>query len=155
MVTVPLSELEAQTGWPYPGISSWIDRLGIERLSDWANREAVSDADARRLIAEIQTANEESASLHQNYYAYLDQRERDKRAAGEAAFQVAVNRLAKEQVEFFNTSAEYAGVTGSLPIPLGGAAFSEANGIAAEEREKYERKHPQLTIEQFGKRKKR
>src|SRR5918997_4180835 len=94
---IPIEHIAGAVGHVPAAVKGWCSRLGIVIERDWANREVVTDSDARRIREEIERAGFESAQLHEAYSRYLDDWQRHQREAGEEAFQRFVSETLKHQ----------------------------------------------------------
>lgn len=156
---IALEEVMAQTGYNDSAIRGWMDKLKIKQLEDWSGRPAVAEEDATRVLLAIREAGREHAQLEQAYEIYRQDLERRKHDAGEEAF---VANLRKHLANQHSAAARidengdggyafYGGLSNTA-LPIGGAAYTEANEVAAQAREEYARKHPLEDFDTFAKR---
>jgi hypothetical protein len=131
----------------------WIRKLGVKVETDWSGREAVGEPDARKLLEAIRAAGREAAELHQAFEVHCRDWERRQHEAGELEFQRFIGEvLTQQRTSVLGTDYAYYGGQTTLAQPLGGAAYSEANDVAAAARESFAQREPRKTFDEFEKR---
>ena len=145
IILVPLTDLAARLNMPGQSVIQWAQQLKMKTTENWAGLPAISEADARKLIAAVEQSGRESAELHAAYEAYLQDWERRQRAAGEEAFQDFLEKALKHQRERALPSgyAFYGGVE-NLYQAAGAGVYVEANQRAAAAREEFAKRNPRI-----------
>jgi hypothetical protein len=154
---VPLMDLASRLNVPGDFVIGWVQRLKIKTEHNWAGFPAISEPDARKLIAAAEQSGRESAELHSAHEAYLQDWARRQRDAGEEAFTAYVDAALEHQRAraLPNGYAFYGGLE-HLWQPVGAGTYADANQRAAAARSEFAKRNPKITdIYEFEKRRKR
>lgn len=139
-----------------PQIHYWARELGLKVYEDWGGREALADEDAHRILVAIRGAQQESAELHEAHERYLKEWQAQQHAVGEKAFEeylvdaVQKQRAAADPDKLANRGYAFYGGLDSLPLPLGGTAYAQANNAAAAARDEFKKKNPPQSFDDFA-----
>jgi hypothetical protein len=149
---VSVAELADQVfGNSFPAAHSWIQRTKAKVVTDWRGEEAVSEADARKIVEGFEREKAAHVSKYQQYEAFKERRSREQRdyAASEAA-KVRAQELRADlsSMADYETNGEYhyVSTTGLASTPRSGAAAQAAYRAAFVE---YEKKNPLPSFENF------
>jgi hypothetical protein len=148
-VTIPLEEVASQIGGTPAYVLATYERLGIRPERDWAERDSISADEAHRVREAMREASKAAAELHKAFEAYTSDWKARQRDHGEQSFQEAIAREHQAQLEGLQPGGEYASITGSLPMPIGGGSYVRANEAAAAAREEFADKEPMLSFDEY------
>lgn len=95
--SVRLDELALQVGGSLEAVRYWITATKARVFTDWAGREVVTSDAAAEIVRSYKQAMAEQAAALDQYDAYVRDRERRYREAGESAFQKAVDQAMRDQ----------------------------------------------------------
>jgi hypothetical protein len=152
--TIPADWIAYELGLSPHSIVEWADRLGLEHRTDESLRECLTEPDGRRIIDEVRRVGREAAELHAAYESYVEDWERQRRQAGEEAFQRGL-LSAYQRERSASMPKGYAFVGGSEMLGPSPQTRAFAGSEAEEARVAWARKHPRMDFEQFEKKWKR
>lgn len=155
--TVSLADLAdaVSSGGQIGALTNNLTAAGIEVVADWKGAPAVAEPDARRWVAQYHERRAQNEVDQRAYRAYKQKRETDRLEAARTASRKAREAYGKKKGNALVAYAAegFASITSTTPLhhDRSPAAASAGHAAFKDAYEKYDRKHPEMTITEWKK----